>query len=308
MTQERPLIGVVFPQLEVGTDRAAIGDYIRAVESFGYDYLTMYDHVVGADPALHPGWEPRGPGRPFYTHVSAFHEPFALLGYAAGITERLGLATGVLVLGQRQTALVAKQAAEIDILSAGRFRLGVGAGWNDLEYAALGVDFGSRGRRMDEQLGLLRRLWTEDVVTFAGEWHDLRGVGLSPPPLTRPLPLWVGGESPVAVRRAVRYGDGFCTNVAVEGGGELRRLLDDCLAAARRTAADLGLEAIVRAIPTVGGIASAVDRWQRLGATHVAVDLMFLELRSVSAHVELLGRLAGALGRRGPRPDAADRA
>ena len=296
MTTERPALGVVFPQLEIGADRSVIRSYLQEVEALGYDYLTMYDHVVGADPALHPGWEPRGPGQPFYTHASAFHEPFSLLGYAAAVTDRLGLATSVLVLGQRQTALVAKQAAEIDILSGGRFRLGVGAGWNDIEYAALGVDFDTRGRRIDEQLVALRRLWTEEVVSFHGEWHDLSGVGLNPMPLTRPVPLWVGGESPVAVRRAVRQGDGFSTNVPVGEGDRLRRQLDDCLRAHGRSSGGFGLEAIVRATPTAEAIASAVERWQALGATHVAVDLMFLDLGSTAAHLRLLGRVLDLVG------------
>src|SRR5258708_14783188 len=155
-------IGVVFPQTEIGADRGAIRSYAQRVEELGFTHLLAYDHVLGADPEVHRPW--RGP----YDVDTTFHEPFVLFGYLAAITE-LELVTGIIVLPQRQTALVAKQAAEVDVLTNGRFRLGVGAGWNAVEFDALGKDFATRGRRMDEQIELLRRLWIDQSVTFEGD-------------------------------------------------------------------------------------------------------------------------------------------
>ena len=152
-------IGVVFPQTELGGDAGAVRAYARGVQELGFSHVLVYDHVVGADPAAHPGWN-----GPYDVHTT-FHEPFVLFGYLAALTS-LELVTGIIILPQRQTALVAKQAAEVDLLTDGNFRLGVGIGWNEVEYEALGQDFRTRGRRMDEQIALLRRLWTEPSVTF----------------------------------------------------------------------------------------------------------------------------------------------
>jgi len=166
-------IGVIFPQTEIGSDPGAIREYAHAVEGLGYHHLQVFDHVLGADPQGHSGW--RGP----YTYKDAFHEPFALFGYLAAITQRLELVTGVIILPQRQTVLVAKQAAQIDVLSGGRFRLGVGIGWNAVEYEALGESFHNRGRRVEEQIRVLRALWTQEVVTFEGRWHHITATGES---------------------------------------------------------------------------------------------------------------------------------
>ena len=163
-------LGVVFPQTEIGNDPVALRDYAQAVEGLGYDYILTYDHVLGASTENRPGWSG-------YSSESQFHEPFVLFGYLAGCTRTLGFATGVLVLPQRQTALVAKQAAEVDILSNGRLRLGVGVGWNAVEYQGLNADFRTRGARMDEQVAVLRALWTEPVVTFQGQWHAIDAAG-----------------------------------------------------------------------------------------------------------------------------------
>ncbi|MGH3489331.1 MAG: LLM class F420-dependent oxidoreductase, partial [Actinopolymorphaceae bacterium] len=196
-------IGVVFPQTSIGADRGAIRTYAQAVEELGYTHLLAFDHVLGADPAQHPGWS--GP----YTHVSTFHEPFVLFGFLAGISS-LELVTGVIVLPQRQTALVAKQAAEVDILTDGRSRLGVGIGWNTVEYEALGEDFHTRGRRMEEQIEVMRRLWTEPVLTFEGRDHRITAAGIAPLPVQRPVPIWLGAQSaPRSLRRAGRLGDGW---------------------------------------------------------------------------------------------------
>ena len=180
-------IGVVFPQLEIGNDPALIRDYAQAAESLGYDHILVYDHVLGANRETHD-WL-RGP----YRHPDAFHEPFVLFGYLAGLTEKIELVTGILILPQRQTALVAKQAAEVDVLSGGRLRLGIGIGWNSVEYEALGEDFSNRGRRSEEQIEVMRGLWTNDLVTLNGRWHTITDAGINPLPVQRPIPVWFGG-------------------------------------------------------------------------------------------------------------------
>src|SRR4029453_1847554 len=179
-------IGVVFPQTEIGADVGAVRAYATAVTELGYRHLLAYDHVVGADPAVHTGWH--GP----YDVDSTFHEPMVLFGFPARITP-LELVNGILIVPQRQTALVAKQAAEVDLLTGGRYRLGVGICWNAVEYEALGQRFDQRGRRLSEQIGLLRRLWTEEVVTHEGEFDTVTAAGLAPLPVQRPIPGWIGG-------------------------------------------------------------------------------------------------------------------
>ena len=218
-------LGVTFPQTEIGVDPGAIRAYAQAAEGLGYDYLVAYDHVLGADVSVRPDWKPRRHGRqphlatalpPAYSHKHAFHEILVLFGYLAGVTKRLGLATGVLIVGQRQTALVAKQAAEVDVLSGGRLRLGIGAGWNDVEFEALGMDFHSRGRRNEEQIALLRALWTQEVVTFEGRWHKVTAAGINPLPVQRPIPIWVGGGAEPVLKRAGRLADGVSLNTPPE--------------------------------------------------------------------------------------------
>ena len=174
-------LGVVFPQTEIGSDPIAVRDYAQAAEQLGYTHLIVYDHVLGADTTRHENWQGG------YTLESMFHEPFVLFGYLAGVTSTIELVTAVLILGQRQTALVAKQAAEVDVLSGGRLRLGIGVGWNHVEYEALGENFHDRGRRSEEQIELLRALWTEEAVDFHGRWHNVTHAGISPLPVQRPI-------------------------------------------------------------------------------------------------------------------------
>ena len=178
--------GAVFPQTEIGADPAAVRDYVQAVEELGYSHMMVYDHVLGADTSHHANWEGS------YTSESMFHEPFVLFGYLAGITTKIELVTAVLILGQRQTALVAKQAAEVDLLTGGRLRLGVGVGWNHVEYEALNQEFGNRGQRYAEQIKLLREFWTQEVVEFEGQYHKLDHAGVNPQPVQRPIPIWMG--------------------------------------------------------------------------------------------------------------------
>ena len=202
-------IGVVFPQTEIGADPAAVRDYVQAVEGMGYSHMLAYDHVIGADTSHHANWQGS------YTSESMFHEPLVLFGYLAGVTTTLELVTAVLILGQRQTALVAKQAAQVGLLTGGRLRLGVGVGWNHVEYEALSQEFGNRGSRYAEQITLLREFWTKDVVGFEGKYHKVDYAGVNPQPVQRPIPIWMGAGArahPVppdrVLRRVARLADG----------------------------------------------------------------------------------------------------
>ena len=195
--------GVVFPQTEIGADPLAIRDFAQAAEALGYQHILAYDHVIGANPASRPGW------RPPYTYRDPFHEPFVLFGYLAGLTKKIELVTGVIILPQRQTVLVAKQAAALDVLSGGRLRLGIGIGWNPVEYEALNANFKDRGRRSEEQVEVMRQLWTQELVTYKGQWHTITDAGLNPLPVQRPIPIWFGGGDDRALRRLARLGDGW---------------------------------------------------------------------------------------------------
>jgi probable F420-dependent oxidoreductase len=197
-------IGVVFPQSEIGSDPSVIRDFAQAVEDLGYSHLVVYDHVLGA---VHEGREPRLTGP--YTEETLFHEPFVLFGYLAALTKRIELVTGVIILPQRQTALVAKQAVEVDVLSGGRLRLGIGTGWNYVEYDSLNENFHNRGKRQEEQVEVMRALWAEPHVTFKGKWHTIEDAGINPLPVRRKIPLWFGGHEDVTLRRIAKWGDGW---------------------------------------------------------------------------------------------------
>lgn len=283
-------IGVVFPQTEIEPDAAAIGAYGRTVEQLGYRHLLAYDHVLGADPVVHAPWT-----RPYDVHT-AFQELFVLFGYLAGIT-KLHLITGVLVLPQRQTALVAKQAAQVDVLTGGQLRLGVGIGWNKVEYEALGKAFGDRARREEEQIELLRRLWTEPTVNFAGEFETVTGAGLNPLPVQQPIPIWIGGRSVPAYRRIGRLADGWIPEM--QPGTEFDEARAHIEEAALRSGRDpraLGMEARVPWTGDLGGFLAQVEQWRALGATHLSVNTMKAGLGGVDGHLEVLARLADELG------------
>lgn len=285
-------IGVVFPQSELGGDAGAVRAYATQVEAFGFGHILVYDHVLGADPAHHAPW--RGP----YDVDTTFHEPFVLFGYVAALTS-LELVTGIVIVAQRQTALVAKQAAEVDLLTGGRFRLGIGIGWNPVEYEALGQDFSSRGRRADEQIPLLRRLWTERAVTFAGEFDRITAAGLAPPPRQRPIPIWVGGSSDPAYRRAGRLGDGWFPQMPPgDRLDEARSVVEAAATGAGRDPATIGMEGRV-SWTSAGGtdrLVHHVGRWDAAGATHVSINTMGAGLASVDDHLRVLGESASALG------------
>jgi probable F420-dependent oxidoreductase len=277
-------IGVVFPQTEIGADVEVVRRYAQRVEELGFTHVLAYDHVVGADPAVHRGWQ--GP----YDVSTTFHEPFVLFGYLAAITS-IELVPGIIILPQRQTALVAKQAAEVDLLSRGRFRLGVGLGWNAVEYEALGKSFSDRGRRVGEQVELLRRLWTERTVTFDGTYEKVTGAGLAPLPLQQPIPVWFGAASPPAYRRAGRLADGWFPQVPPGHGlEEARAMVHEAAVEAGRDPAALGMEG--RVSWGEGGaqkLAEQVRKWSDAGATHLSVNTMGAGLASVDHHLDALG-------------------
>jgi probable F420-dependent oxidoreductase len=263
-------LGVVFPQTEIGADPGAVRAFAQAAEEIGYRHLLAYDHVLGADVSNRSDWP--GP----YTAEHQFHELFVLFGYLAGIAPGLELVAGVLVLPQRQTALVAKQAAEVDLLSGGQLRLGVGLGWNVVEFEALGEDFRNRGRRSEEQIEVLRRLWTEPIVDFEGRWHRSPAAGINPLPVQRPIPIWIGGSAEVAIRRAARIADGFFPQRPLEGGWPAT--MERFRAWAEEAGRDPGTIGIEQRIDVSTGTPddwrAAVDEWRRLGATHVAFVTM----------------------------------
>ena len=284
-------IGVVFPQTEIGADRGAIREYALRVEALGYAHLLAYDHVLGADPQVHAPWH--GP----YDVDTTFHEPFVLFGYLAAITQ-IELVTGIIILPQRQTALVAKQAAEVDLLTNGRFRLGIGLGWNAVEYEALGANFSDRGRRMGEQVELMRSLWTQRAVTHDGTYEHVTAAGLAPLPVQRPIPLWFGVASGPAYRRAGRLADGWFPQVPPGPALDAARaVLDDAARAAGRDPSAIGMEG--RVSWTADGIDKLLnhtERWRAAGASHVAVNTMNAGLGSVDAHLAVLATAAEALG------------
>ena len=283
-------IGVVFPQTEIGADVGAVRAYGERVTELGYTHILAYDHVVGADPAVHRGWQ--GP----YDVTTTFHEPFVMFGYLAAVTP-LELVTGIIILPQRQTVLAAKQAAEVDLLTGGRFRFGVGLGWNAVEYEALGKDFANRGKRLDEQVGLLRRLWTEPTVTFEGDHDRVTGAGLAPLPVQRPIPIWIGAQSAPALRRAGRLADGWFPQVAP--GPKLddaRQIVEQAASEADRDPAALGMEGRVNWGD--GGpekLVDQIERWRAAGATHLSVNTMGAALGSVDGHLEVLATASTAL-------------
>jgi probable F420-dependent oxidoreductase len=282
-------IGVVLPQTEIGASAAAIRAYGQGVEELGFSHIMAYDHVLGADPAVYEGWT--GP----YDVTSTFHEPFVLLGYLAAITS-LELVTAVIIAPQRQTALIAKQAAEVDLLCNGRFRLGLGLGWNPVEYESLGQDFSKRGRRLEEQVELLRRLWTEQTVTYAGDFDRITGAGLAPLPVQRPIPIWIGGQSAKAYRRMGHLADGWFPQMSP--GPELERaaaMVAQGAIEAGRFPADLGMEGRVRWTGDADALVTRVQRWRDAGATHLAVNTLKAGLGTVDDHLDALASASAAL-------------
>ena len=300
MTEKPFRVGVSFPTTEIGTDAYVIRDFAQAVEEMGYHQLAAYDHVVGANVASRPGWT--GP----YTHETPFHEPLVLFSYLAGLTTRIELVTAVVIMPQRQTVLFAKQAANLDLYCRGRLRVGVGLGWNQVEYEALGAPFEGRGARLDDQVRVLRRLWTEPALTEAGRFHRITDAGINPLPLQRPIPVWIGGWSPAAMRRAVRIGDGWMPSLQADQAEQTVEAFHAALRAAGRDPAKVGLDNMVLLGATVGGpirraedAAADAERWRAAGATGINVHTMAMGLKSPDEHLAIYGKIAQMLGLKG---------
>lgn len=276
-------LGVTFPQTEIGADPVVIRDYVQTVEGLGYDYLLAYDHVLGANPERPGGW--RGP----YTFRKMFHEPLVTFAWMAAFTQRLEFCAGVLILPQRQTALVAKQAAQVSLLSGGRLRLGVGIGWNAVEYEALNEDFHTRGKRIEEQVTLLRELWTSPLVTFKSQHHSIPDAGINPLP-PHPIPIWFGGEAEAVLRRMARLGDGWIANRTPLP--ELRARLDQLhgyIREAGRDPAQFGIDwrlSINRTPPDQW--AREVEQLAQMGVTHVGINTMSAGYTRPDQHLEVL--------------------
>jgi len=282
-------IGTVFPQTEIGQDPAVIRDYAQAVEAMGYTHILAFDSVIGANPDRPGGWDSQ------YDYRHAFHEPFALFAFCAAVTRRIELATGVLILPQRQTTLVAKQAAEVDVLSGGRLRLGIGVGWNPVEFEALGENIHDRGKRVEEQLEVMRLLWTRELVTYEGRWHRVPDAGIKPLPVQRPIPVWMGGESEAVLRRAARLADGWITLQTFRPGPAAQQIIDRLHGLVRdagRDPAAFGIEgrvALAKLPPAEWAKELAAWRAMR-GITHLCVNTMGLGLPGPEEHVRTLER------------------
>ena len=285
-------IGAIFPQTEIGADPAGVRDFAQAAESLGYQHLLVFDHVLGADASKRESWD-----RP-YNHTDMFHEPFVLFGYLAGITEKIEFTTGVLILGQRQTTLVAKQAAEVDVLTGGRLRLGIGIGWNEVEYEALGEGFGNRGRRSVEQIKLMRALWTQEVVDFKGKYHRVTHAGINPLPVQRPIPIWFGGGAQQVVRRVGRIGDGWFPQFQPDSAGQDRiAQMRDYAKQAGRDPSSVGIEGRI-GLADGGGPDDwnkAAAAWAEVGATHLSVNTMRAGLKGPDQHIEAIRRFKEAV-------------
>jgi len=288
-------VGVVLPQMEIGADPSVIREYAETAEAAGYDHLIAYDHVLGVDPNR------LGRFTGAYTNEALFHEPMVLFGFLAGITRRIEFWTGVLILPQRPTALVAKQAAEVAVLSGGRLVLGVGVGWNDVEYEALGQDFTTRGARMEEQVGLLRELWTKPALSFEGRFDRVTSAGINPLPAAT-IPIWMGGQADPVIDRIGRMGDGWLVQPALrDDPGGIAPYVERIHEAAREAGRDPGSIGLESRVSVAGlSVAQQVElarEWEALGCTHVSLNTMGAGLENPAAHLEAVRRFAEGMGR-----------
>ncbi|MQF70045.1 LLM class F420-dependent oxidoreductase [SAR202 cluster bacterium AD-804-J14_MRT_500m] len=286
-------LGAVFPQTQIGTDPGAASEYAQAAEDLGYDYLVVFDHVLGVNTTHHVGW------KGFYDKDDQFHETFVLLGYLSGVTQNIGLSTAIVILPQRQTALVAKQATEIDILSGNRLRLGIGVGWNHVEYEALGKNFHNRGQRYDEQIRVLRDLWSKESVNCEGKWHSLSHTGINPLPNNRNIPLWLGTLPPSPEKVLKRIGvkaDGWIhTTRGVNPDDQFHRTLENIRTFAQNAGRDpmeVGVECFVVAFEHhPEDWAQAALNWEEAGATHVSFYTLRSGYTSLDQHIKAIRRL-----------------
>ncbi len=299
-------LGAIFPNDVVGSDPGAVRAFAQALEDMGFDYLATYDHVLGASAAHYDSKVLPGP----YRETNLFNEPFVLFGYLAGVTKTLGFATTILILAQRQTVLVAKQAAQVDVLTGGgRLRLGIGTGWNTVEYEALNMPWSKRGRMIEEQIKVLRMLWTQEIVDFQGEFHTIRHAGLNPMPVQRPIPIWLGGISDAVINRIGRIGDGWMPQFRVDEPGSnltMRPVIDPAASvekmrqAARdagRDPAAIGIDARIVYAGSPDDWRGRLERYLALGATHIALSTMLGDVAdNADAHIKALGEMKAAMG------------
>jgi len=285
-------VGVIYPQIELQGDPEAVRRIGLATEQLGYDHLLVYDHVVGSPHDREP--KLMGP----YTDKDPFHDPFIMLGYLAAITSRIELVTGVIILPQRQTVLVARQAADVDLLSGERLRLGIGIGWNYVEYDALGIPFRQRGKRLGEQVELLRKLWSDPLVEFEGQFDRVDRAALLPRP-RRPIPIWMGGYSEAALRRAAKTGDGF---IFAEGlGDSFKHLtrLQGYVEEEGRSADNFGLQCNMLSVYGAEAVTERALRWRDAGGTHVGINTMGQDLTTIDEHLAYIEQIAEALAKAG---------
>jgi probable F420-dependent oxidoreductase len=286
-------LGHIFPQAQIGLDPGALRAYVQGVEGLGFDFIGVADHVLSADPNR---WEAAGHTRP--REDETYREPLTLLTFIAACTTHLGLETSILLLPQRPTALVAKQAAELDVMSGGRLRLGVGIGMIPWEYEALGQDFHTRGKRLEEQVGLLRRFWTEESVSFEGRWDTIKGQGINPLPVQQPIPIWMGGGvghrglTDAPLRRVAQLADGWCplpgkAEDEDEGLARLKQYLKE----AGRDPARFSYEMRTNSYKgTPEDWAAGYEKQRARGATHYSVDNRGAGYRGVEPHLQALER------------------
>ena len=283
---KRIKIGAIFPQTEIGLNPADIRDYALAAEHLGFDYILAFDHILGADVSSRPHWT--GP----YTKQDSFYEPFVLFAHIAAFTSSIELATGIIILPQRQTALVAKQAATLDVLSSGRLRLGIGIGWNPVEYEALGEDFSNRGIRSEEQIEIMRALWANETINYKGRWHKIKDAGINPLPIQKSIPIWLGGKSEKVLERIGRIGDGWIAgglNGPDQKSHSIFSRIHQYAEKAGRKPGDVGLETWLSAKQgPLDSLAEKVLEWQDTGATHIALTTMGAGYSNVKDHIQAL--------------------
>lgn len=279
-------VGVVYPHQEIGDDPGRIAAFAQAAEDLGYAHIVAYDHVIGAHPAGRPAW-----WKGAYTDRDAFHEPMVLFGYLAAVTKKIELAFGIIILPQRQTVLVAKQAATLDVLSRGRVRLGVAIGWNHVEYEALGMSWRDRAKRIEEQIEVLRLLWTQDLVDYTGRWHRIDRAGIRPLPVQRPIPIWMGADEEVAVKRVARLADGWFSHLAPNDEG--RAALERFRGYVRefgRDPAHVGVEGRVAATGSPDDWARKAEIFRDMGMSHLELRTGWSKLTDLDAHIEAMRR------------------
>jgi probable F420-dependent oxidoreductase len=277
--------GVVFPQTEIGTDIYLIKEYIQEAEYLKYNHILAYDHILGANLDTRPEWT--GP----YNNKHMFFEPFILFSYMASITKNIEFATGIIILPQRQTALVAKQAATLDVLSEGRLRLGIGTGWNNIEYEALNENFSNRGVRSVEQIKLMKELWQNESLTFSGKWHKINNAGINPLPINKSIPIWFGGYHENVFKRVGELGDGWIGFFkTIKEGLQIINAIKSSAEINKRNSKDIGIEVplSIQNNFNASDISKKITQLNKIGVTHISINTMNMGLKSNADHIKVI--------------------